>query len=278
MTNADTERLRREHRLRRYAARAGDATIGAVAIYLVVCYAVLPLIWRHYEHHQAMSDAPKTTVTTDGIPGDPLNAALVGTRDEVVAAMLAANWTPADPTTLRSSLHIAESAVFNRTYETAPVSNLFLWGRKQDLAFEQAVDENARERHHVRFWQSDKLGIGNRPLWLAAATFDRSVGFSHRTGKVTHHIAADIDSERDHVIGTLSEAGQLTETFQVTGVGATLDGRNGGGDRYFTDGEITIGLISPDNKVQTAPPQMRLNPALIQAKDNAMAALRTLMK
>ena len=278
MSVDNIKHLRREHRLRRLAALAGDATIGLLAIYLIVCYGVLPLLWRHYEHHQAMSDAPKTAVTTDGIPGDALNVALVGTHDEVVAAMLAANWSPADPTTVESSLHIAESVVFKRTYETAPVSNLFLWGRKQDLAFEQAVDENARERHHVRFWRNDNLGIGGRPLWLGAATFDRSVGFSHLTGKVTHHIAADIDSERDHVSETLSKAGQLTEVFQVTGVGATLDGRNGGGDRYFTDGEITIGLISPGNKVQSAPPKVRLNPRAVQAKDDAMAKLRPLMK
>ncbi|HVA45410.1 MAG TPA: LssY C-terminal domain-containing protein [Pirellulales bacterium] len=200
MTHTAIENVRRTHRLRRVAARAGDATIGLLAVYLVVAYAILPLLWRHFEHHRVMSDAPKTAVTSDGIPGDPLNVALVGSHDEVVAAMLAAGWSPADPTTLRSSLHIAESVVFKRPYETAPVSNLFVFGRRQDLAFEQPVDENARARHHVRFWHSDELGIGGRPLWIGAATFDRSVGFSHRTGKITHHIASDIDSERDHVI------------------------------------------------------------------------------
>lgn len=278
MTNAGIKHVRRQHRLRHLAARAGDATIGLLAIYLVVCYGLLPLMWRHYEHHPAMSDAPKTALTSDGIPGDPLNVALVGTHGEVVAALLAADWSPADATTVRSSLHIAESVVLKRPYETAPVSNLYVWGRKQDLAFEQPVDENARERHHVRFWRSDKLGMGDRPLWIGAATFDRSVGFSHLTGKVTHHIAADIDSERDHVIETLTTAGQLTEVFQVTGVGATLDGRNGGGDRYFTDGEITIALISPANKVQSAPPKLRLNPPAVQAKDDAMALFRPLVK
>ena len=44
---------------------------------------------------------------------------------------------------------------------------------------------------------------------------------------------------------SLAAAQELTRTFQVTGVGATLNGRNGGGDRYYTDGELTIGVISP---------------------------------
>jgi hypothetical protein len=175
-------------------------------------------------------------------------------------------------------VHIAESVVLKRTYSTAPVSNLYVWGRHQDLAFEQSVENNARQRHHVRFWQSDKLGIGDRPLWIGAATFDRSVGVSHTTGKVTHHIDADIDSERDHVLETLAAAGQLTEEFQVTGVGATLDGRNGGGDRYFTDGELTIGVVSSGNTVQQVPPKILANNAVIQAKNDAMSRLRPLLK
>ena len=272
------EQIAREHRLRHLAARAGDATCGALVVYLVLAYVVLPVAWRHFGHHPAMSDAPKISYTRDGIVGDPLNIAVVGAQEEVITAMLAAGWLPADHTTFRSSLHIAASTVFKDVYATAPVSNLYVWNRPQDLAFEQPVETNARQRHHVRFWRSDKLGIGDRPLWIGAATFDRSVGFSHLTGKITHHIAADIDSERDHVIASLTSAGQLTEVFQVTGVGATLDGRNGGGDRYFTDGELTIGVLSPGNKVRREPPQVLANPTAIQAKNDAMSRLRPLLK
>jgi hypothetical protein len=267
-----------ERRLRHFAARAGDTTIVVLALYLLVAYVAAPLAWRHFEHHPVMADAPKTSYTVDGIAGDPLNLALVGSQDEVVAALLKAGWSPADPTTLRSSFRIATSVVLKHKYATAPMSNLYVWGRRQDLAFEQAVDQNARQRHHVRFWRSDKLGIGDRPLWLGAATFDRSVGISHLTGKITHHIDGDIDSERNHVIETLAHVGQLTEVFQVTGIGATVDGRNGGGDRYFTDGELTTGVISPGNRVRPQPPQMLANSAVIQAKNDAMARLRPLLK
>lgn len=268
----------RQHRLRRLAARAGDTLLVLLLLYFLIAYGILPLAWRHFDHHPPMAAAPKTAYTVDGIPGDPLNVALVGEQDEVVAAMLAAGWFPADRTTLRSSVHIATSVVFKHEYDTAPVSNLYVWGRQQDLAFEQPVDENARQRHHVRFWKSSELGMGDRPLWIGAGTFDRSVGISHLTGKITHHIASDVDTERDHVIETLSHAGQLTEVFQVTGVGATLDGRNGGGDRYFTDGELTIGEVSPANVVQKEPPRLLANPAGIQAKNDAMARLRPLLQ
>src|SRR5215469_16101514 len=116
-------------RMRRWAERVGYATVALLVLYLLVAYVVLPSLWRHFEHHPVMSDAPKTTYTTDGIPGDPLNVALVGSEREVVAGLLAAGWVPADPTTIRSSLHIAESVVLKRSYATAPVSNLYVWGR-----------------------------------------------------------------------------------------------------------------------------------------------------
>src|SRR5205085_1874209 len=101
---------------------------------------------------------------------------------------------------LKSCLEIAEATVLKRPYEDAPVSNLFLWGRKEDLAFEQPVGDNPRERHHVRFWSAEKKDENGRPAWFGSVTFDKSVGISHTTGQVTHHIAEDLDDERDRLM------------------------------------------------------------------------------
>ena len=94
---------------------------------------------RRGHWHPAVEDIPGVTYTANGIPGDPLNVALVGTEGQIDAAMLAAKWFPADRITLRSSLRIAADTVFHRSYDDAPVSSLYLWGRKEDLAFEQPV-------------------------------------------------------------------------------------------------------------------------------------------
>ena len=92
-----------------------------------------------------------------------------------------------------TSLRIAADTVLRRPDDDAPVSNLFLFSRKQDLAFEQPVGDSPRQRHHVRFWRWDKL-YEDRTAWIGAATFDQSVGLSHTTGQVTHHIAPDVDA------------------------------------------------------------------------------------
>jgi hypothetical protein len=238
-----------------------------VGVYALLCYVILPMLWTHYEHHPVMADIAKQTTTKDGIPGDPLNVGLIGSQVELIRAMTAAGWKPADPITFHSSLNIVESVLLHRPYDYAPVSNLYLFGRKQDLAFEQIVGGSAKERHHVRFWSAPQLGEDNEPMWIGAVTFDRSVGISHRTGQITHHIGADVDAERDKLFSDLEHAGQIVKVYQVTGYGPTLNGHNGGGDRFYTDGEMDIGLISPDNRVQTTRPAIERNPAVVNFKN-----------
>ena len=248
-----------------YGLRAIAIFLG---VYFVLAYLVLPTLWRHYEHNPAMENDPKTTEAGIGIPGDPLNVALVGTKEEVIRALLAAGWYPADPTTFRSSMDIAKSVLFNRSDPEAPVSNLFLWDRHQDFAFELPAGTSAKHRNHVRFWQSPETAEEGRTLWLGAATFDKSVGVSHTTGEITHHIASNIDDERDKLIGDLTHAGQLSKIYQVTGVGATLTGRNGGGDWYYTDGEMVVGVVSKENIVLSQPPIELPNPPAVEFKNN----------
>lgn len=192
--------------------------------------------------YPALDDAPRVTRTMTGIHGDPVNLGLIGTREEIVAAMLAAKWQPADPITFTSCVKLVQSFVLHRPDETAPVSNLYLWKRKEDLAFEREVGKGASRRHHVRFWESAKQ-VEGRPLWLGATTFDTKIGFSHMTGMITHHIGMDIDAERDTLMRELSAAGRLSSAEAVKGFQPKHDGRNGGGDPYRTDGRLLLGVL-----------------------------------
>jgi hypothetical protein len=235
-----SQQRRKHSRLRLLATVLVPVLIG----WLFLAYFALPLAWRRYaRRHPALDDLPGITQTANGIPGDPLNVALVGAEGQLDAAMLAAKWSPADPITLESSLRIATDTVFHRSYADAPVSSLYLWGRKQDLAFEQPVGDDPRQRHHVRFWRAEKEDAQGRPLWIGAATFDIGVGLSHTTGQITHHISADVDAERDHVISNLSAAGVLEEVYWVDGFHQEHTGKNGGGDPYHTDGRLAVGVI-----------------------------------
>ena len=106
--------------------------VGLLLLYGAAAYIVMPLDWRRYvRRHPALDDIPDITHTKTGIPGDPLNVALIGTETDVKRIMLAARWYPADPLTLRSCLKIASATVLKRPYDDAPVSNcISLGGRK----------------------------------------------------------------------------------------------------------------------------------------------------
>jgi hypothetical protein len=213
-------------------------------VYLAVAYFIMPIDWRWYvRRHPSLEDILDITHTGSGIPGDPLNVALIGTESEVKGIMRAAGWYAADPLGLRSDLRIAADTVLKRPDDQAPVSNLYLLGRKEDLAFEQPVGGNPRKRNHVRFWRTDKVDDG-RPVWIGSATYDERVGFSHTTGQITHHIAADVDAERDYLLGDLDKTAELSETYFVDGFHKTLEGRNGGGDPWHTDGRLAVGVIA----------------------------------
>ena len=216
------------------------ATVALVAA-LIGAWAALPLAWKHYEHHKGLEGRPMVTRTRQGIPGDPINFGLIGSVGDIACTFSRAGWRAANPVTLSSSLKIVGSVALRRPYAAAPVSALYYDGRKEDLAFEMAEGRTADRRHHVRLWRvlrsrSDPA----RLLWLGADTFDRGVGFSHYTWRVTHQIDADLDAERDFLAAALARTGQVASDSQVSGVGPTTLGRNGGGDPYFTDGEVEI--------------------------------------
>lgn len=235
----------RHHHAVRHGLHVG---LGLLAAYLLAAYFLLPWLWWAHErgHHPALDGLPKATVNADGIPGDPLNVALVGSKALLIRAMLATGWQPADAITLESSLKIALSVVLDRPDPQAPVSPLYVFGRRQDLAFEQEVGDSADRRHHVRWWRADGEDEAGRPLWIGDATFDRGAGLSHLTGQITHHIAPEVDAERDRLLAALAQAGLLTARYQWPGVGATRDGRNAGGDRYVTDGLIDVGVLAAE--------------------------------
>ena len=247
--------------------------LSVVLAYLALAYVALPALWNHYEHQRRLADLPMVTRTAQGIPGDPINVGLIGDKLDVLCAMRAAGWYPADPVTLRSSIEIAGSVLLDRPYHDAPVSPLFYLGRHEDFAFEKPAGASADRRHHVRFWKVLDQGQENRPVWLGDATFDRGVGVSHYTGAITHHISADIDAERSLLAADLEAAQVVDAKYQVTGIGVTLDGRNGGGDSYYTDGEVWILRLVVACQKRTTPAEIIPSPMATEIKDQIWHAV-----
>jgi hypothetical protein len=223
--------------------------LAILLIWAAAAYLLLPWLWKQYfRHYPGYSGVSCITQTADKHPGDPVNIAIVGTEEQLIRTMTAAGWFPADPITFGTSVRIVVDSVFRKPDDNAPVSNLYLFGRKEDLAFEQPLGNSPRQRHHVRFWLWDKQEDG-RPVWFGSATFDKRVGLSYTTAQVTHHIGSDVDAERDLISTELQQAKWEQQLRYVRGF-QKPEGRNGGGDQWRSDGRLAVVYL---NQNMTAP-------------------------
>lgn len=214
-----------------------------IAFWVLLAYLVLPRLHRILTAVYVPEYFIGRARTSDGLLGDPINLALMGTQSQLTSAFTNAGWVLADPVTVRSSFGIIRATLTRRSYDQAPVSPLYLFGRHQDFAYQQEVDGNPAQRHHVRVWRCPPdwpLPGGRRVHWLAAATFDRSVGLSLFTLQITHKIDADTDVERDHVVETLTGAESAATVATIRDFSAGYHARNGGGDTIRTDGDLPI--------------------------------------
>src|SRR4030095_14026536 len=84
--------------------RSAAVVLLALPAYAGLAYVVLPLSWKGYQRFAPASSGTGCSRTAEGIPADPLNVALLGSREEVVAAMEAAGWESADSISLRAGI------------------------------------------------------------------------------------------------------------------------------------------------------------------------------
>lgn len=217
-----------------------------IPFWLLVTYLILPRVHSLLSRIYLPDYFIGRTRTREGVLGDPVNLAVLGDEDQIHAAMLRAGWRRADELNVFTGWRTVVATLARRSYAEAPVSALYLFGRRQAFTYQQEVEGNPAKRHHVRFWPTPEgwlLPGGRRVDWLAAGTFDRAVGLSLFTGQLTHRIDAEIDTERDHIVATLEAPSAGNEGIAVERLKHFSSGyhhRNGGGDRITTDGDLPI--------------------------------------
>lgn len=107
---------------------------------------------------QVFMKYPNITTIHSGKPGDPINVMILGNRTWIIQSFEKAGWVIPDPITPETSAKIAIDSLANRPYPTAPVSNLYLYGHKQDLAFDKPTND-VQNRDHIRLWDTLQKSI-----------------------------------------------------------------------------------------------------------------------
>src|SRR5262245_165167 len=121
--------------------------LALAATYGAAAYIILPRIVRMGLKILKYKRVPSYTITGDGLPGDPVNLVLTGTLQQLHAAFATAGWSEADRLGLMSSWRMVRAFVFNSPYPSAPFSTLYLFGRGQDIGF-QEIQSFLDSRHH----------------------------------------------------------------------------------------------------------------------------------
>lgn len=238
-----------------FADRRLPMVVAVAVTYGIAAYVILPRAVRMGLKILKRKAVPSFTITGDGLPGDPVNLALIGTLQQLRATFAAIGWPEADRLGLASSWRMIRAFVTNAPYPTAPFSTLYLFGRGQDFGFQKAIDNSPRKRHHIRFWAlgmeqvEKKLGTADlwlttdrpaddaRVLWVGAGTKDTGFSLTKLTFQFTHATDSDTNLERDYIIAELSKAKAIADVNSYKAQQQLPVERV---NHYITDGDIAV--------------------------------------
>ena len=189
-----------------------------------------------------LAEVPQRAESKGGKPGDPLNLVVVGNAEEIRRAFQEAGWAEAEKLTGKSLWETVRAVAGNKGYGSAPVSQLYLFGRPEDLAFQKMLNTFA-ERHHLRLWRSSATTSEGGEIWLGAATHD--TGWDIRPGVVSHAIDPQIDDERTKVGADLAVTGRVTTLRLVTRPNPLSEGLTATGATWKTDGRLLAIELKP---------------------------------
>jgi hypothetical protein len=192
-----------------------------------------------------LADAPQRSVSKENKPGDPLNLVLVGSAQAIEQAFHNAGWSSASREDSQSVADTVRAVINGEGYGAAPVSNLYLFGRKEDFAFEKMLN-TFNKRDHLRLWQTSARALDGRPIWLGAATHD--TGIDIHPGVVSHATDPDLDDERSQVEADLVASGDVRAVQLISRPNPLTTGMTATGGAWHTDG----GLLAVDLKTGSA--------------------------
>jgi hypothetical protein len=175
--------------------------------------------------------------------GDMVNFVLVGSQQQVQSALEAASWRAADTDNKEAVLKAALETYEKKDYLQMPMSQLYLFGRKQDFGYELAQAYSVvASRHHFRIWKAPTTWNG-QPLWAGAGTHDIGFEKDQRNGSVTHKIDPAVDGERDNIGQTLQQAGKVKSMSYYLPPDPVQGAKSATGGGYHSDGRILVIVV-----------------------------------
>jgi hypothetical protein len=186
---------------------------------------------------------PKHDSSLTGGAIDPINLIFVGQRDHILTAFKAAGWHGADPSSPLHLMFAGLTVLLRRPYHRGALTPHFVNIGTQDLSFQKLTKKMSfSQRHHLRVWRTGITLGDNKPVWVAAATYDSSLKVQLRPPFIHHRIEANIDKERQFVLRSLQGVGAVRiKSVRMTEAVPREDMHRHAHDNvYYTDGRAVV--------------------------------------
>ncbi|PIR77939.1 MAG: PA-phosphatase [Candidatus Magasanikbacteria bacterium CG10_big_fil_rev_8_21_14_0_10_36_16] len=182
------------------------------------------------------SEQVKYTETLTGQRQEPISFVILAkNQQDFLAIFNSASWQLADIIDINNTYKLVQAALFKKPYETAPMTPSFWNAKTNDFGFEKANEtNNARQRHHARFWKTSYTTADGYNIYVGTSSFDEGIKWG-----ITHRISPDIDTEREKLFIDLKNTELIKYYSKEKNVNPVL-GKNFTGDQFFTDGNLYL--------------------------------------
>ena len=199
------------------------------------------------ELRSTLEQLPCCATDADGRrEGDPLNVVIVGESADVLNSLSRSGWSFTHRIDLRSIRREVGAAIAGSAYPVAPVSSLYVFGRKQDVALQRARRSIA-QRNHMRLWLAP-YRFESRPVWIGQVSRDIGVKVTPKSPTLTTHIIdPEVDTTREYLFHSLIAEGFVDRFGFVKGSAAGTPSEprmNLTGDAYHSDGLRLVVILS----------------------------------
>jgi hypothetical protein len=263
--------------VKRWVKRISGLSIGLLIIYLIVwpifdvldqtlplflaliltyylsAYIILPRLFRIIFLIIRKGRIPRFTTAFDGFYVDPVNIILTGTKEQLEKSFEIIDWQKADKLNVSSAQKMLRKFLVNKPYPKAPFSSLYLFGRRQNIGFQQSINNSPRKRHHIRFWaintdkeidpfdakfwtKKQKIRKDINLMWVGAASEDIGFAFTKLTYQLSHKVSPEVDKERKYILDLLKKS-KAIEKITYYKPGRFKIGK------YISDGRIVVARL-----------------------------------
>jgi hypothetical protein len=179
--------------------------------------------------------------------GDPLNLVLIGDNTDIFTAFVRRGWHGTEILWSDAVWRTVKSFIQGSRYRYSPVSPLYVYGRRQEIALQKARG-TIHERNHLRVWLTP-IRFQGESVWIGQISRDIGVKFTLKSPTIsTHVIDPDVDEARRYLMEDMAYSQALVRLGFVGGVGKTSKAQpdyNLVGDPWFTDGRRAVMFFEP---------------------------------